>query len=67
MRTFIQERTSLSPDDKVTIEIAVPRMPFTKVRFEEFARVNEIRKYLIQDLFFKPDESLSALEREAVF
>ena len=66
MRTFIQSYMNLDEAEKITIGVAVPRMPFTRIRFEDFAKVDEIRTFLIQDLWFKPVENLSNLENEAV-
>ena len=57
---------NLDEVEKITIGVAVPRMPFTRIRFEDFAKVDEIRTFLIQDLWFKPVENLSNLENEAV-
>ena len=53
MKRFIWDKKTLTQADKIPIVTVVPRMPYTKVRLEEFARVEEIKQYLIVDIWNK--------------
>ena len=53
IQDFIWEHRVLSEDQKIPIETVVPRMPFTKLRLDSLARVEEIKTHLIADLWEK--------------
>ena len=66
MRKFIQDHRTLSKSNKIPYDSAVvPRMPFTRLRFEEFGRIEVIKKFLIADLWFHDKEVISQFELDA--
>ena len=53
IQDFIWEHRVLSESQKIPVVTVVPRMPYTRLRLDSLARVEEIKKHLIADLWDK--------------
>lgn len=53
MQAFIWAHRTLYNSLKIPIETVVARMPHTFIRLEEFARIEVIKTFLIDDLWNK--------------
>ena len=53
MKVYIWFNRNLAESTKIPIVTVIPRMPYTYLRVDEVARVNEIITYLVGDVWNK--------------
>ena len=64
MKDFIWENQFLTPADIIEIVTVIPQMPFTKLRQADIDRVEEIKFFLVGDLWERAYVKSETLTRQ---